>query len=77
MRCFWDPIRAYGLFDLLYTAYQNVSYGMLTALCERWNTWTSSFHLPMGEMTVTLDDAACLLHIPIEGKMLCHDKKVS
>jgi len=28
-------------------------------------------------MTITLDDVACLLHIPIEGIMLSHLKKVS
>lgn len=28
-------------------------------------------------MTVTLDDVVCLLHIPIEGRMLSHNEKVS
>jgi len=28
-------------------------------------------------MTITLDDVACLLYIPIEGIMLSHPKKVS
>jgi len=31
----------------------------------------------MGKMTITLDDVACLLDIPIEGIMLRHPKKVS
>ena len=30
-----------------------------------------------GEMTVTLDDVACLIHIPIEGRMFSHPKKMS
>jgi len=28
-------------------------------------------------MNITLDNVACLLHIPIEGRMLNHPKKVS
>ncbi|XP_058779812.1 protein MAIN-LIKE 1-like [Vicia villosa] len=28
---------------------------------------TSSFHIPFGEMTITLDDVASLLHLPIGG----------
>jgi len=39
---------------------------------ERWHEETSSFHLPFGEMTVTLDDVACLLHLPIDGMLLSH-----
>ena len=39
---------------------------------ERWHEETSSFPLPSGEMTVTLDDVACLLHLPIDGMLLSH-----
>jgi len=28
-------------------------------------------------MTVTMDDVVCPLHIPIQGRMLSHNKKVS
>ena len=27
----------------------------------------SSFHLPVGEVTITLDDVASLIHVPIVG----------
>jgi len=37
-----------------------------------WHGETSSFHLPFGEMTATLDDVACLLHLPIDGMLLSH-----
>ena len=30
---------------------------------------TNSFHMPFGEMTITLDDVSSLLHIPIRGKL--------
>ena len=34
---------------------------------ERWHKETSSFHLPVGEVTITLDDVASLLHFSIIG----------
>ena len=34
---------------------------------ERWHKETSNFHLPVGELTITLDDMAYLLHLPIIG----------
>ena len=46
-------------------------------LCERWHEETSSFHMPLGEMTVTMDDVTCLMHLTIEGIMLSHLKKMS
>jgi len=30
----------------------------------------------LGEMTVTLDDVACLMHLQIDGRMLSHGKKM-
>lgn len=74
---FWDPIRAYGLHDLLYTEYSFVIHAMITTLCKRWHPETSSFHLPVGEMAITLDDAINLSHFLIEGCMLDYDRKVS
>ena len=34
---------------------------------ERWHKETSSFHLPVGDVTITLDDVASLLYLPIIG----------
>jgi len=53
-----------------------VPHALLMTLCERWHIETSNFHLPVREMTITLDDVSCL-HLPIEGIMLSHPKKVS
>ena len=73
LRWFWDPVEASGLHHLIYTRFSTVTHAMARALCERWHTETSSFHLPVGEMTITLDDVYNLLHIPIQGRMLDHD----
>jgi len=72
LRWFWEPVEGSCLHDLIYTAYSTVTHAMIRALCERWHTETSSFHLPVGEMTITLDDVHNLLHIPIHDRMLDH-----
>ncbi|KAH1253664.1 Protein MAIN-LIKE 1 [Glycine max] len=41
--------------------------GLLSAFVERWHRETSSFHLPVGELTITLDDVSSLLHLPVIG----------
>ncbi|XP_024639944.1 protein MAINTENANCE OF MERISTEMS-like [Medicago truncatula] len=50
-------------------------------MVERWHQETSSFHLPVGEITITLDDVACLLDILVAGRLtheedLDHDHSV-
>jgi hypothetical protein len=70
---FWKVIIASGLRPLLKTNYPYVDWGILTAFSERWQPETGTFHLPVGELTITLDDVSCLLHIPISGKMLNHE----
>ncbi|GAU10892.1 hypothetical protein TSUD_424650, partial [Trifolium subterraneum] len=69
---FWDVVKASGLQTLLKTNYNNLDWGLLTAFTERWQPETGTFHLPIGEVTITLDDVSCLLHIPITSKMLNH-----
>ena len=36
---------------------------------EWWHRETSSFHLPVGELTITLDDISSLLHLPVIGDL--------
>ncbi|CAL0312232.1 unnamed protein product [Lupinus luteus] len=41
---------------------------LITALIERWRPETHTFHLPVGECTVTLEDVTFQLGLPIDGK---------
>lgn len=41
---------------------------------DMWHSDTSSFHLPIGEMTITLDDFSYLIYLPIRGKLLDHGR---
>jgi len=45
-----------GLLPLLKCSYEMINKGLISAFVERWHRDTNSFHLPVGEMTVTLDD---------------------
>jgi hypothetical protein len=40
----------------------------ITTTVDRWRPETNSFHLPCGEMTVTLEDMAMILGLPIRGR---------
>jgi len=62
---------------LVFLGYATVPHALLMTLCDRWHPETSTFHMPTGEMTVTLDDVACLMHVSIEGRILAHRKKMS
>uniref|UniRef100_A0A8R7V8Y6 Aminotransferase-like plant mobile domain-containing protein n=1 Tax=Triticum urartu TaxID=4572 RepID=A0A8R7V8Y6_TRIUA len=42
----------------------------LTSLVDHWRPEMHSFHLPCGEMTVTLEDFAMIMALPIHGQAL-------
>ena len=70
---FWGLVDASGLRPLLLTGYDNISHGLVCDMAERWHQETSSFHLLVGEMTITLDDVACLLGIPVARRLTQED----
>src|SRR3954463_9556252 len=71
---FNDAVRGSGLSGLCMTGYTTISHDMQGAFVERWHKETSSFHLSVGEMTITLHDVQCLLHLPIRGPLLTHSQ---
>ena len=40
---------------------------LITCLVERWQPKTHTFHFPVGEMTITLQDVAIILRLCIHG----------
>ena len=56
-----------GLSPLIACSLDTSNRGLILTFAERWHKETSSFHLPVGEETITLDDVASLLHLPITG----------
>jgi len=56
-----------GLSSLIACSVDTCNRELIFAFVERWHKKTSSFHPPVGEVTITLDDVASLLHLSIIG----------
>ena len=70
-----DPrIAAYivdaGLEGLLRVPNIDLDHALITTLVERWRLETHSFHLPYGEMTITLQDMEVILGVSINGLLV-------
>ena len=58
-------VTASGLSPLIACSLDTGDQGLMSIFVEQWHRKTNSFHLPVGEVTITLDDVASLLHLPI------------
>lgn len=67
---FHDVMQLSGLQDLCMTGYTIINHDIPSAFMERWHSKTSSFHLLIGEMSVTLNDVSSLLHLSFRGRLL-------
>ncbi|GAB2268156.1 hypothetical protein Dimus_038697 [Dionaea muscipula] len=56
--------------------FQNLNVPLITAFVERWQPETNSFHLPFGEMTITLHDVWYILRIPVTRHAIIADTAV-
>ena len=54
--------------NFVHTSYQNVNRLLVLAFVEKWQLETNTFHMPYGEMTITLDDVGILVGIPVVGQ---------
>jgi len=61
-----------GLLDLVTVQYLAKNKGFKNSFLERWHEEMSSFHLPIVDMTITLNDDSCLLHLPVTDKPIDH-----
>jgi len=69
-----DMVAGTGLSPLITCSMDIGDRGFISSSVERWHWETSSFHLPVGEVSITLDDVASLLHLPIVGAF--HDSSL-
>lgn len=67
-------LRQVGLYYIAHLPKVTANGAMITALVERWHLETCSFHLPIGETTITLEDVWCILHILISGRRVTFDR---
>ncbi|KAJ1431297.1 Aminotransferase-like, plant mobile domain [Sesbania bispinosa] len=64
-----DIVDDFSLGPLIESTHSMIDRSLLSAFKERWRKETFSFHLPVGEMTITLDDVSSLLHLPVTGRL--------
>ncbi|CAL2252354.1 unnamed protein product [Prunus armeniaca] len=56
-----------GLEQLIRCSYRNANKIVVSIFVERWHPETNTFHMPFGEMTITLDDVSYILGIHVPG----------
>ncbi|KAL0324315.1 UNVERIFIED_CONTAM: Serine/threonine-protein phosphatase 7 long form [Sesamum calycinum] len=67
-----------GFYGVLRCGHIEIDNHLITALVERWRPETHTFHFPVGEATVTLQDIALLWGLPIAGHpVIGKDRKKS
>lgn len=66
-------IDACGLRHLLYMPNIIHNRGLLIALAERWHNEHNKFHLPNGEISVTLEDVYKIVCISVIGEFVQYD----
>lgn len=60
-------LQSTGFYGVARVASLQLDWSLLSALLERWRPETHTFHLPMGEVTITLQDVAIFLGLPVDG----------
>nr|XP_023871644.1 serine/threonine-protein phosphatase 7 long form homolog [Quercus suber] len=63
-------IKALGLEGLLWIPSREIDHGLITALVERWRPETHTFHMPHGEVNITLQDVEVLLGLLVDGEAI-------
>jgi hypothetical protein len=53
------------IIEIIHRGMQVFNAMAITAMMDRWRPKTHSFHLPCGEMMVTLEDVTMILVLPI------------
>lgn len=61
-------LKRLGFYQVSQMVGMSVDRFLIGALVERWRPETNTFHLPVGEMTVSLQDVSCLWGLPIQGE---------
>ncbi|XP_020967059.1 uncharacterized protein LOC110266542 [Arachis ipaensis] len=62
-----DHLRVTGFYHASQIGVVQCQKALINALVERWRPETHTFHLPIGECTVTLEDVAVILGLPTNG----------
>ncbi|XP_075087654.1 serine/threonine-protein phosphatase 7 long form homolog [Nicotiana tabacum] len=79
----WDFLRAHhlhrrivrrledtGFYRIIEIGRLQLDWSLITALIERWRPETHTFHLPIGEAAITLQDVEVLYGLPVDGRTI-------
>lgn len=61
-------LRQSGFWGVAQVGFIQLNWHLVTALVERWRPETHTFHMPDGECTITLQDVAVQLGLPVDGR---------
>lgn len=59
-----------GLAPLITASYCFINSNIVLAFVERWQPETNTFHMPFGEMMITLANVSTILGIPVTGRFV-------
>ena len=65
--CIHPYVIRFGFYGLYRIGHVTLDWALMTSLVERWRLETHTFHLLVGEMTITLKDVAIILGLWIHG----------
>ncbi|RWR80339.1 serine/threonine-protein phosphatase 7 long form isoform X1 [Cinnamomum micranthum f. kanehirae] len=65
------------LAPLVTASYCSVNKIIVSIFVERWQPETNTFHMPFGEMTITLDDVASIIGIPVTGRTVSYNDRMA
>nr|GMD56019.1 serine/threonine-protein phosphatase 7 long form homolog [Ipomoea batatas] len=61
-------LREAGFLAITRLGYMKLDHHLITALVERWRPEVHAFHLPLGEVTIILQDVEVLLGLKVDGR---------
>ena len=61
-------LRRVGLYGIYRIGHLQIDHALIIALIDRWRQETHTFHLPVGETTITLQDVSIITGLPLHGR---------
>ncbi|PKA46607.1 Serine/threonine-protein phosphatase 7 long form like [Apostasia shenzhenica] len=67
---FINALDIIGVANIRHLSYIRLDHFFITTLVERWSSEINTFHLPVGEMTITFQNIFVILNVRIDEDLL-------